>query len=112
MGVFLLAGKARFLFGLRKFGSLSLRLLKDARVATALKAAALVGALLIISPLDLFSDIPFIGPLDDIALLILLAKAFVWLSPADVVAEHQVALGIMPRRQAVRMDLKNVTPPA
>lgn len=52
-------------------------LMRDARVPGALKASAAVLAVLVISPLDLFSDVPVLGVLDDAALLTLLCMAFV-----------------------------------
>lgn len=52
-------------------------LLRDARVPLALKLIAAAIALLVISPLDLFSDIPVLGALDDAALLTLLCLWFV-----------------------------------
>ena len=52
-------------------------LFRHPRVPLALKVLAAVGALLIISPLDLLGDIPFLGILDDAALLALLLAWFV-----------------------------------
>jgi uncharacterized membrane protein YkvA (DUF1232 family) len=52
-------------------------LMRDARVPVALKLAALAVALLVISPIDLFGDIPVLGALDDAALLTLLCMWFV-----------------------------------
>jgi len=43
-------------------------LMRDARVPFALKAGTLAVALLILSPLDVFGDIPGLGLLDDAAL--------------------------------------------
>lgn|GEM_PF-1314728 len=54
-----------------------LPLFRDARVPLWLKIATAVTAVFIISPLDIFSDIPIIGLLDDAALLALLANLFV-----------------------------------
>jgi uncharacterized membrane protein YkvA (DUF1232 family) len=54
-----------------------LPLFRDARVPLWLKLATAVTAVFIISPLDIFSDIPIIGILDDAALLALLANLFV-----------------------------------
>jgi len=54
-----------------------LPLFRDARVPLWLKIATAVSAVFIISPLDIFSDIPIIGLLDDAALLALLANLFV-----------------------------------
>jgi uncharacterized membrane protein YkvA (DUF1232 family) len=52
-------------------------LMRDARVPLVLKAIAGVFAILVISPLDLFGDIPVLGMLDDVALLSLLCMWFV-----------------------------------
>ena len=54
-----------------------LPLMRDARVPQWLKAGTVVGALVIISPLDLFGDIPILGILDDVTLLAILATVFV-----------------------------------
>jgi uncharacterized membrane protein YkvA (DUF1232 family) len=52
-------------------------LVRDARVPTSLKLIAAAIGLLVISPIDVFSDIPVLGALDDAALLILLCMWFV-----------------------------------
>ncbi len=52
-------------------------LMRDARVPGLLKWGAGAAAVLIVSPLDLFADIPVLGLLDDAALLSVLAVAFV-----------------------------------
>lgn len=54
-----------------------LPLMRDARVPQWLKTGTVVGALVIISPLDLFGDIPVLGILDDVTLLAILATLFV-----------------------------------
>ena len=51
--------------------------MRDARVPQWLKAGTVVGALVIISPLDLFGDIPILGILDDATLLAILVTVFV-----------------------------------
>jgi uncharacterized membrane protein YkvA (DUF1232 family) len=55
----------------------TLPLLRDARVPLALKLIAAALALLVISPVDLFGDIPVLGAFDDAALLTLLCMWFV-----------------------------------
>ncbi len=55
-------------------------LMRDARVPLALKAGTVALALLIVSPVDLFSDIPGLGLLDDAALLSLVCYWFVRLA--------------------------------
>jgi uncharacterized membrane protein YkvA (DUF1232 family) len=52
-------------------------LVRDARVPLSLKLIAAAIAVLVISPVDLFSDIPVLGALDDAALLTLLCVWFV-----------------------------------
>lgn len=61
-------------------------LLRDARVPLSLKLVAAAIGLLVISPIDLFSDIPVLGALDDAALLTLLCMWFV--SQASKHVEH------------------------
>lgn len=61
--------------------------MRHARVPLALKLGTLFAALLIVSPLDIFGDIPVLGVLDDAMLLALLATLFVsagnWLLTRD-----------------------------
>lgn len=52
--------------------------MRDSRVPTGLKAIAGIVALLIISPIDVFGDIPVLGMLDDAVLLTVLCTLFVW----------------------------------
>jgi uncharacterized membrane protein YkvA (DUF1232 family) len=52
-------------------------LMRDERVPLALKLTAAAMALLVISPIDVFGDIPVLGALDDATLLILLCMWFV-----------------------------------
>lgn len=54
--------------------------MRDQRVPTGLKAVTGILALLIISPLDVFGDIPVLGLFDDAVLLTLLCMLFVWLA--------------------------------
>lgn len=61
-----------------------LPLMRDARVPFWLKGATVVAALLIISPIDLFGDIPILGIFDDVTLLGLLATLFVGIASALV----------------------------
>jgi uncharacterized membrane protein YkvA (DUF1232 family) len=55
----------------------TLPLVRHTRVPASLKLIAAVLALLVISPIDIFSDIPVLGVLDDAALLTLLCVWFV-----------------------------------
>ncbi len=54
-----------------------LPLMRDTRVPLMLKALAGVAAVLIVSPVDIFGDIPVLGAFDDAALLTLAAVWFV-----------------------------------
>ncbi len=67
----------RLLFAAKTAIFRTLPLLRDARVPISLKLAAAAIGLLIISPADLFGDIPVLGALDDAALLTLLCMWFV-----------------------------------
>lgn len=69
------------------------RLLGDRRVPLWPKAV-LVGALAyVVSPFDLLPDLlPVVGQLDDLTLLVLVGRGFLWWCPGDVVAEHMRAL--------------------
>ena len=69
--------------------------MRDERIPVGLKAATGVLGLLIISPLDIFGDIPVLGLLDDAVLLSLLAMVF-------------VAIGT--RLLEKNVTVKNVTP--
>lgn len=80
------------------------RLFLDKRVPGALKAATVLGALVIVSPIDLLGDLPVIGMFDDVALLGLLALLFLRLCPREVVEEY------MPAAATAGRSLKNVTP--
>jgi uncharacterized membrane protein YkvA (DUF1232 family) len=52
-------------------------LMRDARVPLFLKGISGLIAVLVISPIDVFGDIPILGMLDDVALLTLLCMWFV-----------------------------------
>jgi uncharacterized membrane protein YkvA (DUF1232 family) len=52
-------------------------LMRDERVPTWSKALAVLAAVLILSPIDLFGDIPILGFFDDAALLLLVVHLFV-----------------------------------
>ena len=106
----MLLSKARLILQLPKFGALLLRLFQDERVSLGLKIAAIVGAVLVVSPLDVFGDVPLIGPLDDAALLMLLANLFVRICPQDVVAQHRFAVGLDRAARDLAPTMKNVTP--
>jgi len=74
---------------LPQFARLYWRLLRDARVSIWPKALLVVGVLYVISPLDLIPDfILGIGEVDDLVVLIVLARVFIYLCPPEVVREH------------------------
>lgn len=52
-------------------------LMRDTRVPFLPKALAIALALLVISPFDVFGDIPVLGAMDDVALLVLVCMGFV-----------------------------------
>lgn len=97
--MFALWFRLKTLWAVRKYAKAVGRLFLDQRVSPGLKVAAGLGALLVVSPVDLLADIPVLGALDDFALLTLLAMLFVRFCPPEAVAEH---LG--------RPALKKVTP--
>jgi len=109
MNVVSAIGAVRHAFGLPKYAALIVRLLRDARVSALLKIGAAAAALLVISPLDVFGDIPVLGALDDVALLLLVANLFVRLCPDALVAEHRRAVGLDASEQPAP-TLKDVTP--
>jgi uncharacterized membrane protein YkvA (DUF1232 family) len=59
-------------------------LMRDSRVPFALKALTIALGALVISPVDVFGDIPILGVLDDAALLSLLCFAFIALASPHV----------------------------
>jgi uncharacterized membrane protein YkvA (DUF1232 family) len=67
----------RLLFAAKTAIFRTVPLLRDRRVPLALKLIAAAFALVVISPVDLFGDIPVLGALDDAALLTLLCMWFV-----------------------------------
>jgi uncharacterized membrane protein YkvA (DUF1232 family) len=73
---------------------LALRLAREPRVPASIKALLLLGALYVVSPLDLVPDFfPLAGQFDDIAVIVGALKIFLGLCPAAAVAFHRSALG-------------------
>lgn len=68
-----------------------LPLFRNARVPLAAKIGAVVAALFIISPLNIFGDIPLLGFFDDAALLAFVVHYFVKF------AEGQIARDVAPQ---------------
>lgn len=79
----------RFLKNLPNFVRLYWRLLGDRRVSLWPKALLLLSFLYVLSPIDLIPDvIPFIGEVDDLVLLIVACRLFIYLCPPEAVREH------------------------
>jgi uncharacterized membrane protein YkvA (DUF1232 family) len=72
----------------RSFGA-AMRMMRSPRVPLRLKITAGALALVILSPLNILGDIPFLGIFDDVALLSLLAGWFV-----GAAARHDAVLTI------------------
>ncbi len=67
-----------------------LPLMRDGRVPLWAKAVAVLAAVAVISPLNIFGDIPFLGFLDDAALLGLVVHFFVSFALRHAVVEKNV----------------------
>ena len=80
-----------------------LPLARDARVPLWFKSAMLLAAILVISPLDIFGDIPVLGFLDDAVLLALLVNLFVSVAQRWTLREVVYAL---PAPRVVRRALE------
>ena len=79
----------RFLRQLPHFVQLYWRLLRDGRVSVWPKALLLLSFLYVLSPVDIIPDvIPFVGEVDDLVVLIVACRLFMYLCPPDVVREH------------------------
>ena len=81
---------AGFLGNVVRQARLAWRLLRDRRVPVWIKLIPVGAVIYLISPIDLIPDLifPGLGELDDLAILLLSAKALVDLSPPDVVRQH------------------------
>jgi len=81
------------LFQLPSLLRLYWRLLGDSRVPLWPKAVLAGAVAYVVSPFDLVPDFtPIVGQLDDLTLLVLVGRAFLWWCPAGVVTEHMRAL--------------------
>ena len=79
----------RFLRALPQFVLLYWRLVRDGRVSVWPKALLLLSFLYVLSPLDFIPDvIPFVGEVDDLVVLIVACRLFIYLCPPEVVREH------------------------
>lgn len=86
----------KYLVGRQATVRRAVSLMRDARVPSALKIGTVVAAVLIVSPLDVFGDVPIVGFIDDAVLLTLLLAAFVWMAQR-VSAKEQQAIAGLPR---------------
>jgi uncharacterized membrane protein YkvA (DUF1232 family) len=81
------------LFQLPSLLRLYWRLLGDRRVPLWPKAVLVGAVAYVVSPFDLVPDFtPIVGQLDDLTLLVLVGRAFLWWCPSGVVTEHMRAL--------------------
>jgi uncharacterized membrane protein YkvA (DUF1232 family) len=74
---------------------LAIRLLRDPRVPILAKAVPLLGALYLVSPLDVIPDfLPLLGQVDDLSLVLVALAMFLRLCPAAPVAFHRAAIAV------------------
>ncbi len=79
----------RFVRHLPNFVRLYWRLLCDARVSIWPKALFVLSFLYVLSPVDIIPDvIPFFGEVDDLVVLIVVCRLFMYMCPREVVQEH------------------------
>jgi len=85
-----LSQAAGVLGGLLRQVRLVWRLLRDGRVPGWVKLLPMAGAIYLLLPIDFLPDwaLPGLGELDDLAIALLMLKAFVDLSPPGIVREH------------------------
>ena len=87
------------------------RLMADSRVSVFAKLIPIGALIYLVSPLD--AAIPFIGPLDDAALLWLGSYVFTELCPPAVVAEHMKELAgnmnVNPQDEVVDAEATDVS---
>jgi uncharacterized membrane protein YkvA (DUF1232 family) len=79
----------RFLRHLPNFVRLYWRLFWDVRVSIWPKALLLLGFLYLLSPINFALDmIPFLGEVDDLVVVIVVCRLFMYMCPREVVQEH------------------------
>jgi uncharacterized membrane protein YkvA (DUF1232 family) len=84
----------RFLRHLPQFVRLYWRLLNDRRVSIWPKALLVLSALYVVSPVDIIPDvIPFFGEVDDLVVVIVVCRLFMYMCPREVVQEHVRRIG-------------------
>jgi uncharacterized membrane protein YkvA (DUF1232 family) len=84
----------------------ALPLFRDPAVPTWAKVLALLAAVLVVSPLNLLSDIPLLGFFDDAVLLAFVLHAFVRF------ADARCAATLVPVKVARRGDARQIVPSA
>lgn len=68
-------------------------LIRDSEVPIYLKVLPFVGILYALFPIDLITDfVPVLGQLDDLTILIIGAKIFIEMAPANVVAKYMAQM--------------------
>lgn len=89
---------AKLAWNLPQMSRLMWRLMNDRRVSGGAKAILLGGVAYMLFPLDFLADwMPFLGQMDDLAILLLACRTFLNLCPGEVVQEH--AAQVAPRMQ-------------
>jgi uncharacterized membrane protein YkvA (DUF1232 family) len=79
----------RFLRHLPHFARLYWRLLRDRRVSLWPKALLVLTFLYVVSPVDMIPEfVPLFGMMDDLVLVLLVTRLFIYLCPPAVVREH------------------------
>ena len=79
----------RFLRHLPNFARLYWRLFWDARVSIWPKALLVLSLLYVLSPIDIIPDvIALFGEVDDLIVLIVVCRLFMYMCPREVVQEH------------------------
>jgi len=79
----------RVLRHLPQFVRLYWRLLWDRRVSVWPKALLVLSLIYVVSPIDFIPDFtPFVGEIDDLVVLIVVCRLFMYLCPREVVQEH------------------------
>ncbi|MFQ5665196.1 MAG: YkvA family protein [Candidatus Binatia bacterium] len=79
----------RFMRYLPQFVQLYWRLLRDPRVSVWPKALLLLSVLYVLSPVDILPDVmPLLGQADDLVLVIVVCRLFMYMCPREVVQEH------------------------
>jgi uncharacterized membrane protein YkvA (DUF1232 family) len=72
---------------------LAIRLFREPRVPTALKAVPVIALLYVLSPIDLVPDfIPGLGQLDDLGVILAALELFVRICPSAAQAFHREAV--------------------